>query len=401
MNNNVYLVIMAGGVGSRFWPLSRESRPKQFLDILGVGKTFLQQTCERFVSLVPPENILVVTGENYRELVKEQLPQLDDSQILGEPLGRNTAPCIAYAAFRLRATDPDAIMIVTPADHFITGEAEFRAAITDGVEFAAARKAMVTIGITPTRPDTGYGYIQVAEGGSGDNCVGLSGSGQLVDREAVAGGSTSDCGPANIARVKTFTEKPSAEVARMFVESGEYFWNSGIFIWKTDVILDALAEHLSETYELFASEQQHFGTPTEADTVRRIYPETRNISIDFGVIEKADNVYVRRSSFGWSDMGTWRALYEYLPKNEQGNAVAGDGGVVAGGDSAFGTTVGENVRFKNSGGTLVSAPEGKMVVVNGLNDYIVVDTPDTLLVWPRGEEQEIKQVVNELRFTGP
>lgn len=357
-NNNVFLVIMAGGVGSRFWPLSRESRPKQFLDILGVGKTFLRQTYERFSGMVPAENILVVTGEQYRSMVAEQIPELTDDQILGEPLGRNTAPCITYAAFRLRAKDPNAVMIVTPADHFITGEEEFRAAITDGVEFAAARNAMVTIGITPTRPDTGYGYIQVAE---------------------TTGG---------IDKAKTFTEKPSAEVAKMFVKSGEFFWNSGIFIWKTSVILDALAEHLGETYQLFFAEQQHFGTPSEVDTVRRIYPETRNISIDFGVVEKADNVYVRRSSFGWSDVGTWRALYDHNSKDEAGNVRTVTGASA------------ENTRLVDTAGSLVSAPVDKLVVINGLRDYIVVDTADTLLIWPRAAEQEIKQVVNDLRFAG-
>jgi mannose-1-phosphate guanylyltransferase len=344
---------MAGGVGSRFWPESRGRRPKQFLDILGVGKTFLRQTYERFLPLVPPENILVVTGEGYRDLVAEQIPELAPSQILGEPLGRNTAPCIAYAAFRLRAVDPDSVMIVTPADHLITGEEEFRHAISESVDFALGNDVMMTIGITPTRPDTGYGYIQIEE-----RCEG-------------------------ICKVRTFTEKPNAELAKVFVESGEFFWNSGIFIWRTGVILDSMAEHLDDVYSLFASSADDFGGPQELDTVRRIYPETQNVSIDFGVLEKAHNVYVRCSDFGWSDVGTWNSLYENLPRDERGNALSGG-----------------SVRLSDTVGTMVKIPKGKLAVLGGLEDYIVVDTPDALLVWPRSREQDIKQVVTALRFDG-
>ncbi len=341
---------MAGGVGSRFWPESRGERPKQFLDILGTGKTFLRQTYERFLPLVPPENFLVVTGEAWRGLVAEQLPELSPSQILGEPLGRNTAPCIAYAAFRLKATDPGAVMIVTPADHLITGEEEFRGAITESIEFAAENDAMMTIGIQPTRPDTGYGYIQIEE-----RCEG-------------------------ICKVRTFTEKPNAEMAEVFVDSGEFFWNSGIFVWRNEVILAALREHVGDMYELFASAAGDFGSPRETATVRRLYPETRNVSIDFGVLEKASNVHVRISDFGWSDVGTWNSLYENLPKDAHGNASTG------------------RVRLGGVSGSLVRIPATKLAVLEGLEDYIVVDTPDVLLVWPRSREQEIKQVVTALRF---
>ncbi len=375
MKENVYVVIMAGGVGQRFWPLSRESRPKQFLDILGVGKSFLRQTYERFLPLVAPENILVVTGEAYRDLVVEQIPELAPDQILGEPLGRNTAPCIAYAAFRLRAVAPDSVMIVTPADHFITGEEEFRRAISDGVEFAASRDAMVTIGITPTRPDTGYGYIQIDSGLAAAGDSGLT----AADGGSVSGAADSQ---GTIIRVKTFTEKPSVDVARQFVESGEFVWNSGLFIWRTETILRALSCHLGEVYSVFDAAREAFGTATECATVRAIYPETRNISIDFGVIEKADNVYVRRSNFGWSDVGTWNSLYGLSPQDERGNALSGD------------------VRATGSSGSLVRVPEGKLAVVGGLADYVVVDTPDVLLVWPRSREQDIKQIVTTLRFDG-
>jgi mannose-1-phosphate guanylyltransferase len=350
MSDNVYCVIMAGGVGSRFWPESRAECPKQFLDILGVGKTFLRQTYERFLPLVPPENILVVTGEGYRSLVAEQIPELAPEQILGEPMGRNTAPCIAYAAFRLRAADPDSVMIVTPADHLITGEEEFRRAISESVGFASANDAMMTIGIQPTRPDTGYGYIQIEE-----KCEG-------------------------ICKVRTFTEKPNAELAKVFVESGEFFWNSGIFIWRTGVILDAMACHMNDMYQLFAASADDFGTPRETEAVRAIYPETRNVSIDFGVLEHAGSVYVRLSDFGWSDVGTWNSLYENLPHDSRGNAARG------------------LVRLGGVSNSLVRVPPGKLAVLEGLDGYIVVDTPDVLLVWPRDREQDIKQVVTALRF---
>jgi mannose-1-phosphate guanylyltransferase len=343
---------MAGGVGSRFWPISRQSKPKQFLDILGVGKTFLQQTYERFAQIVPAENIMVVTNEQYRPLVAEQLPAMKDEQILGEPLGRNTAPCIAYSAFRLRVTDPDAMMIITPADHFITGEGEFTRAITESVDFARENDAMMTIGITPTRPDTGYGYIQIESQREGIN------------------------------KVRTFTEKPNLELAKVFVQSGEFFWNSGIFIWKTSTILDALAAHLADMYELFAAEQDKFGTPAERTAVQGIYSESRSISIDFGVIEKADNVYVRCSNFGWNDVGTWNSLYQILPKDEAGNVSP------------------LSAILSNTRGSIVKLPAGKLAVLDGLEDFIVVDTEDVLLVWPRNREQEIKQITNTLRYSG-
>jgi mannose-1-phosphate guanylyltransferase len=352
MLENTYCVIMAGGVGSRFWPISRQTKPKQFLDILGTGKTFLQQTYERFLGIVPPENIMVVTNEQYRSLVAEQLPALGDEQILGEPLGRNTAPCIAYSAFRLRAISADAMMIVTPADHYITGEREFTEAITESVDFARTNNAMMTIGITPTRPDTGYGYIQIEGRREGIN------------------------------KVRTFTEKPNLELARVFVQSGEFFWNSGIFIWKNSVILDALASHLSDMYDLFATEQGKFGTTAEKSAVQTIYSESRSISIDFGVIEKADNVYVRCSNFGWSDVGTWNSLYQILPKDERGNV------------APSGTILGDTE------GSIVKLAGGKLAVLEGLSNFIVVDTDDVLLVWPRDREQEIKQITNALRYDG-
>jgi mannose-1-phosphate guanylyltransferase len=302
---------------------------------------------------VPAENILVVTGEGYRDMVATQIPELSPEQILGEPLGRNTAPCIAYGAFRLRATDPDSVMIVSPADHLITGEEEFRRAITDSVEYASAHDAMMTIGIQPTRPDTGYGYIQIEEKHEGEIC-----------------------------KVRTFTEKPNLELAKAFVESGEFFWNAGIFVWRTSVVLDAIKRSMGDMYEIFDASADAFGTQGEREAVSAIYPETRNVSIDFGVLEHADNMYVRISDFGWSDLGTWNSLYENLTHNPEGNATKGD------------------ARLGGVTGSIVRVPEGKLAVVKGLADYIVVDTPDVLLIWPRSDEQAIKQVVTSLRFDG-
>lgn len=351
MDSNNYCVIMAGGIGSRFWPISRIERPKQFLDILGTGKTFIRSTYERFANFIPRENFLVVTNEQYRALVAEQIPELAPHQILGEPLGRNTAPCIAYAAFHLRAMNPEATMIVAPSDHLILNEAEFVTAMKECVAFVRSHHNIMTIGIEPTRPDTGYGYIQIAERNG-------------------------------IVPVKTFTEKPNEELAKAFVASGEFFWNSGIFIWELPTILEAFRNYLPEMYQLFESEADRFNTPDEVAAIARIYPECRGISIDYGVIEKAENVYVRCSSFGWSDVGTWGSLYQYLGKDDKGN-VAPAGAVL-----------------NDTANCLVKAPEGKLVVIDGLQDCIVVDTPDVLMICPKNKEQEIKQMTNYLKFNG-
>lgn len=353
MSSDKYCVIMAGGVGSRFWPISRTARPKQFLDILGVGKTFIRQTYERFARSVPPENFLVVTNAAYRDTVLREIPEIAPRQVLCEPLGRNTAPCIAYAAFRLAARNPRAVMIVTPADHLILDADKFTAAVEECAEVARSRGSLVTIGIKPTRPDTGYGYIQ-ADVRSGDGTV---------------------------AKVKTFTEKPNAEVARVFVESGEFFWNSGIFVWRTDVILEQIRKFLPDTYQLFDSVGEHYGAPDEQEHINRVYPECRAISIDFGVMEKADNVYVRLSDFGWSDIGTWGSLYQHSPKDDDGNVNE------AGAALAFDTS-----------NSIIKLPEGKIAVIEGLDDYIVVDTEDVLMICPRSNEQNIKKFIDTVKF---
>lgn len=344
---NRYCVIMAGGIGSRFWPASRRHLPKQFLDILGTGKSFIRHTFERFAPIIPAENFLVVTNATYRQLVLEQLPELRPEQVLCEPVGRNTAPCIAYAAFRLRALHPDSTMVVAPSDHFIFDEEEFRRNITSCMEFAETHDALVTIGIRPSRPDTGYGYIQTASAGE-------------------------------ISPVVSFREKPDLKTAMSYLAAGNYLWNAGIFVWSARSILAALERCLPEVYGLFAGQADRFATPEEPNSVEDIFARCPSISIDYGVLECADNVFVRSSDFGWNDVGTWGSLYELSAKDADGN-------VVPAYSELYDTT-----------NSLVKAAGKKVVVVDSLHDYIVVDTPDALLICPRSHEQHIKQVLEDL-----
>lgn len=349
MASNKYCVIMAGGIGSRFWPKSRQSMPKQFLDILGTGKSFIRHTYERFAKIVPAENFLVVTNHKYKDLVLEHIPEIGERQVLCEPIGRNTAPCIAYAAYTLMKQNPDAEMIVTPADHLILNEEDFRQIIGECLEFADKHDALLTVGIKPTRPDTGYGYIQVS-----DTNV--------------------------ISKVKCFTEKPNLELAQTFLQTGEFFWNSGIFIWKTDTIMRCLDEFLPDLQQMFASIAPHYGRPEESEYIGRIYPECRNISIDFGVMEKARNVYVRCSDFGWSDVGTWGSLYTHSPKDEAGNVQSA-----------------ECMLYDTKGCIVKTAPD-KLTVIEGLEDYIVVDSGDVLMICPKANEQNIKKFIDDAKF---
>lgn len=350
MENKTYCVIMAGGKGTRFWPRSRKAKPKQFLDILGTGKTFIRSTYERFAHVVPKENFLVVTHQRYRDQVKKYLPELEDSQILCEPRSRNTAPCIAYAAYSLLKRDPEAKMIVTPADHFILQEVDFVEIIKECLGFIESENALMTLGIEPSRPDTGYGYIQ----------------------------RSSD---ALISRVKCFTEKPNLELAQAFVSCGEFLWNSGIFIWKVKDIVAAFERHLPEHHQLFESIIDDIGTEREKEALERVYSECKSISIDFGVMEKADNVYVRAGDFGWSDVGTWGSVYQLSQKDRYANAKPG------------GDCYSYDTRR-----CVISIPRDKIAVVSGLKDYIVVDTPDVLLICPRSEEQGIKKYIDDIRF---
>ncbi len=354
MNKDFYCVIMAGGAGTRFWPISRANKPKQFLDVLGVGKTLLQQTFERFNKICPNENIFIVTSVEYKNLVKEQLPNIDDSQILLEPIRRNTAPCIAYANFRIQAINNNAKIIVAPSDHLITDEIEFIETIKEGFNFVSEHDDLLTLGIKPTRPDTGYGYIQISKEEKQDD--------------------------QNITKVKTFTEKPNVEMANIFVQSGEFYWNSGMFLWSIKAIQSAFDEFLPDVYSIFKENEKHFGTANEQETIENIYPICHSISIDYGIMEKAQNVYVLGANFGWSDLGTWTSLFDNTNKNEQNNVTEG------------------NIMLYDTNNTIAKATnKNKLVVAQGLQDYIVIDTEDVLLICSRDKEQQIRTFVNDLK----
>lgn len=351
-NGNTYVAIMAGGIGSRFWPLSRVNYPKQFLDILGTGKTLVQQTFERYLNLVPAENIFVITAAEYVKIVEEQLPRLPKDNILGEPFRKNTAPCIAYINFKLNKIDPEASLIVAPADHLILNDEKFLESCQEALSFVNHFNALITIGIKPSYPNTGYGYIQ------------------HDSLEATP----------SVFKVKTFTEKPNRELAETFIASGDFLWNSGIFVWQVKRGIQAFHQHLPEMYELFNAEEDKLNTPEEKQAIENIYPQCSNISIDFGVMEKAENVYVIPASFGWSDLGTWNSAWENMEKDYLENAVAGDHVIV------FDAT--RNV---------VNVNDEKLVVIQGLDDYIVADTRDVLLICKKDKEQEIKDYVAEVK----
>lgn len=349
-DKHTYCVIMAGGIGSRFWPMSRTAYPKQFLDFLGLGRTLIQQTFDRFLPLCPPENILVVTNAQYAPIVKQQLPQLRDDQVLTEPSRRNTAPCVAYADHVIAKRDPEARIIVAPSDHLVMKEQEFQDTIRLALRQAESADCLVTLGIKPSRPDTGYGYIQFTEGGT------------VADPR--------------VKKVASFREKPDHATAVGFLESGDFLWNSGIFVWTLASIRRAFARHLPKMEEQFAAGAAYYGTPKEAAFITDTYAACESISIDYGVMEKADNVYVVPSDFGWSDLGTWGSLYTHVPKDAQGNAA-----------------VGEQVRLYDCSGNMVHVQDDRLVVLQGLEDCIVVSTPDALLVCRKHDEQKIKQFV--------
>lgn len=348
---------MAGGVGTRFWPMSRTPHPKQFLDVLGTGKTLIQQTYDRFQKVCPPENIFVVTNESYRELVKEQLPALSNAQIICEPSRKNTAPCVAYAAFRLSAINPDANMVVAPSDHLILNTEGFVSVINKALETTAKHDVLCTLGIKPSRPDTGYGYIQFNEQEF------LNGSGE-------------------VRKVKTFTEKPDLDMAKQFLASGDFLWNSGIFIWSAKSILSAFRDHASEMFQVFGEGKTLYNTPAEEAFIKKAYTVCKNISIDYAVMEKAKNVYVLAADIGWSDLGTWGSLYEYADKNKDGN-----------------TIIGKNVVTYDTKNCIVNVPKDKLVVLEGLEDYIVVESDGILLVCRKTEEQKIKLIVNDVTIS--
>lgn len=348
---------MAGGSGTRFWPLSKETHPKQFIDILGTGRTLLQQTFERFRKIFPLENIFIVTGLAYKQITLDQLPEIPENQVLLEPHRRNTAPCVAYATHKIKSICPDANFIVSPADHLIINELSFLEVISKGLVFAAGHTALLTIGIKPTSPQTGYGYIQI----------------NTEDEISSAFN--------GFKKVKTFTEKPDLEMAKIFLESGEFFWNSGIFIWSAKAISEALEVNLPEVNTLFENKNAVYNTVDEAAFIENAYSDCRNISIDYGIMEKAENVYVVCADFGWSDLGTWSSLYEHSTKDANGNVITSS-----------------NTLDYNLKNCIVKVPEDKLVVLNGLENYIVVETDNVLLVCPISEEQEIKQIVNQVKM---
>ena len=339
---------MAGGIGSRFWPLSRTEKPKQFVDILGVGRTFIQMTYDRFAPFIPKENFVVVTGEVYKELVLEQLPELTEEQVLLEPARRNTAPCLAYAAYKLKKKNPNAVMVVTPADHLIMDTTTFAKVMQEGLSYAQENEHLLTIGITPSFPSTGYGYIEVE------------------DTEAT------------FSKVTEFKEKPDYDTAVEFIESGAYRWNSGMFIWSVKAIDAALREHLPTVSELFQSAEEFYFTPQEQEKVNEVYLASESVSIDYGIMEKAQNVYVRSADFGWSDLGTWTSLYEQSEKDERDNVLQGE-------DLLATDTTNCLVKQLN---------KGKRVVIDNVKDLLVVDTEDVLLICDRTDEDRVKGVID-------
>lgn len=352
MNKNNYVAIMAGGIGSRLWPKSRSGYPKQFLDILSTGRTLIQATYDRFAEFITQENIYIVTTQQYKKIVIAQLPQIPVENILCEPSRKNTAACVAYISYKLMKLNAEASLICAPADHVILQKEEFKKVCAEALNFTQHIKALVTLGVNPTYPNTGYGYIQ-------------------HDQQPVAD---------NIYKVKTFTEKPDVELAKTFLLSGDFLWNAGIFVWKIKNIIQAFEKYLPEMHEVFDAEKEKFNTSAEEEAINHIYPQCVNISIDYGIMEKADNVYVIPSSFGWSDLGTWASTYENLEKDYLGNAVIGD-----------------NVVVIDATKNIIQVDNDKLVLLQGLDDFVVVDTKDVLLICKKEKEQEIKEYVAEIK----
>jgi mannose-1-phosphate guanylyltransferase len=346
MNKNNYGIIMAGGIGSRFWPMSTPQKPKQFLDILGLGKTLLQMTFERLQKIAPTENIYILTNATYADLVKEQLPQLKDNQILLEPQRKNTAPCIAYAAAKIASINKDAVMVVAPSDHLIVKDDLFTQNIETAIQ-QANQDRIVTLGIKPTRPDTGYGYIE------------------FKTTEAVPGHPT---------EVTQFREKPNKDLAQQFVSSGNFYWNSGIFIWKASTVLASLQSFTPTLFDLFTSVQAFYNTSEEQTKINHCFEVCEDISIDYAVMEHAKNVDVVLATFDWSDLGTWGSLYEHIPQDDQGNAV-----------------VGNHVHMINSSGCLVNLPSNKLALIEGLDNHIIVESDNMLMILSKENEQDLKK----------
>jgi len=350
MNNNLYVVLMAGGIGTRFWPYSRNSRPKQFLDVLGIGKTLLQSTYDRFLPLCPKENILVVTHEEHLTITREQLPDIEVSRILTEPMRKNTAPCIIYACLKIYKENPEAVIVVSPSDQLIMDEAEFQGTIKSCFDQAKSQDKLLTLGIKPVRPETGYGYIQFI-----------------------------DSGKAALKKVKTFTEKPELQLAKKFIESGDFVWNAGIFVWGVKAILEAFRKYLPEMTEAFEEASARFGSEAERKALQEAYSQTKSISIDYGIMEKADNVYVWLSSFAWSDLGSWSSLHDNSVKDANNNTISADSLVY---------------ETRNS---VIKASKDKLIVAQGLNGYLVGAFDNVVIVCEKDKEELFRKIVSDLK----
>ncbi len=344
-SKNYYVAIMAGGVGSRFWPASRESLPKQFLDILGIGKSLIRMTYERFAKIIPPEQILVVTNKRYVNLVSEHLPELPARNILAEPSRNNTGPCVAYTALRLYADNPNATFVVAPSDHVILKEQTFIQNIEKALAYASDNEVIVTLGIKPTRPDTGYGYIE------SDQSSALDG----------------------VEKVKSFKEKPDTDTAQQYLDDGSYYWNAGIFVWSCKTILSSFKANAPEIHRILTEDMSKYGSTNEQAYIDKVYPQTPSISVDYAILENAQNVYTIPVDIGWSDLGTWNALHAYMEKDESESVIVGD-----------------NTLMVNSKNCMVRSDAQKLVVIKDLEEYIVIDEADVLLIYPKNKEQEIK-----------
>ncbi|MCH6200044.1 mannose-1-phosphate guanylyltransferase [Aquiflexum sp. LQ15W] len=353
MQERPYIVIMAGGIGSRFWPYSRNNRPKQFLDILGTGRTLLQMTYDRFVRISDKSRFFVVTNSKYEDLVKEQLPEVPENQILTEPLRRNTATCIAYASYRILNKNPDAKVIVTPADHLIVQEENFFKTMEIAIEAAEMEDRLITLGIRPNRPETGYGYIQY-----------ISNQGNPVKK------------------VKTFTEKPNAKLAKAFIESGDFVWNSGMFVWKVSSIVKAFEKYMPDVSEVFEEGEDHFSLESEDAFIKKAYSLVKNISIDYGIMEKADEVYVVLGDFGWSDLGSWSSLHEVHEKDSENNVIEA------------------NALLYDTKNCYIKVSPQKLVVVEGLDNYLINETENVLIVCKLDGDKKFRDFVNAAKTKG-
>lgn len=350
MNKNLYVVLMAGGVGVRFWPYSRNAKPKQFLDVLGTGRTLLQSTYDRFASICPKENIYVVTHQEHAQLVHDQLPDLQVSQILAEPMRKNTAPCIAYASYRIQQQNKDAVIVVSPSDHLILKEEGFHEIILKAAEQATAQDKLLTLGITPSRPETGYGYIQF-----------------LHDKKLIK-------------KVKTFTEKPELSLAKKFIESGDFVWNAGIFIWSVQAIVKSIQEHLPEMAEVFEEMKPTFNTALESVAIEKAYAQCKNISIDYAILEKAANVFVCLGDFTWSDLGSWASIHEISPKDENNNVLKG-----------------KTLMYDTRNSIVRASSSDKLIVVQGLNGYLVAEFGNVIIVCEKDKEDQFRKFVTDVK----